>query len=435
MNTQDCRSNVIVLKLSRWARCLGIVTLLGSCAGRSSPAQQIVTGARQVMTVSMGESKLLTYGGALQRFSVGDPVIADAVAVSPSELLITGKKLGTTSLLVWDPRGQVQIFSVEVTADAPALERYLSGLFPDAAISVVASGNTVALSGRVPSVSVNEQAVEIAKGTGATVINRLQAPPAKQVLLQVRFAEVTRTAAKELSSHLATLNPHQLSPNGDWSGETLSDGLIQLSLTNPNVASFDALIKVLQSRGDFRSLAEPNLLTLPGKEASFLAGGEFPFPVLQGGQLAAVTIVFKEFGIRLKFTPTITEGGSIRLHVAPEVSSLDFANGLTMNGFQIPTILSRRAETDVELREGQHLAIAGLIDNSTIKNVTKIPILGSLPVLGMFFRSSAAKQNRSELLVIVTPRLVDASETAPPVPTGEPNTWQWMGPLKRNGPQ
>jgi pilus assembly protein CpaC len=250
----------------------------------------------------------------------------------------------------------------------------------------------------------------------------------------VRFAEVTRSAAKEMSTHLATLNPHQLSKDGDWFGESFSDGLLRLSLTNDN-SMFDALIKVLQSRGDFKSLAEPNLLTLPGQEASFLAGGEFPFPVLQGGNLSSgVTIVFKEFGIRLKFTPTVTEGGSIRLHVAPEVSSLDFANGLTVSGFQIPTILSRRAETDVELRDGQHLAIAGLMDNSMIKDVTKIPILGSIPILGMFFRSNAARQNRSELLVVVTPRLIDASATAPTLPTGEPNTWQWMGPLK-SGPR
>ncbi|MGE5801975.1 MAG: type II and III secretion system protein family protein [Gemmatimonadota bacterium] len=421
MKTQDWRWKFVLI---------GIVTLIALVACRSSAAQQGVSGARQVMTVSMGESTLLTYGGALQRFSVGDPQIADAVAVSPSELLITGKKLGTTSVLVWDPLGQVRIYSVEVTADAPALERYLKGLFPDAQISVVASGNTIALSGRVPTASVNQQAVEIAKGTGAIVVNRLQAPPAQQVLLQVRFAEVTRSAAKEMSTHLATLNPHQLAKDGDWFGESLSDGLIRLSLTNDN-ASFDALIKVLQSRGDFKSLAEPNLLTLPGQEASFLAGGEFPFPVLQGGNLSAgVTIVFKEFGIRLRFTPTISEGGSIRLHVAPEVSSLDFANGLTIAGFQIPTILSRRAETDVELRDGQHLAIAGLMDNSMIKDVTKVPILGSIPVLGMFFRSSAARQNRSELLVVVTPRLVDASATPPTLPTGEPNQWQWMGPLK-----
>jgi pilus assembly protein CpaC len=433
VNTLQYRRNV-VQKVWTWAQRLGFVALLGSIAGRSSPAQQVVSGARQVLTVSMGESTLLKYGGALQRFSIGDPVIADVVAVSPGELLITGKKLGSTSLLVWDPSGQVVIYSVEVTADAPALERYLNGLFPGSQISVAASGNTVALSGRVPTANVNQQAAEIAKGTGAIVVNRLQAPPSQQVLLQVRFAEVTRSAAKEMSTHLATLNPHQLSKDGDWFGESFSDGLLRLSLTNDN-SMFDALIKVLQSRGDFKSLAEPNLLTLPGQEASFLAGGEFPFPVLQGGNLSSgVTIVFKEFGIRLRFTPTVTEGGSIRLHVAPEVSSLDFANGLTISGFQIPTILSRRAETDVELRDGQHLAIAGLMDNSMIKDVTKVPILGSIPVLGMFFRSSAARQNRSELLVVVTPRLIDASATAPTLPTGEPNTWQWMGPLKR-GPR
>ena len=434
MNTLQYRRNVVVQKIWTWAQRLGLVAMLGSIAGRSSPAQQVVSGAQEVLTVSMGESTLLKYRGALQRFSIGDPVIADVVAVSPGELLITGKKLGTTSLLVWDPSGQVVIYSVEVTADAPALERYLNGLFPGSQISVAASGNTVALSGRVPTANINQQAVEIAKGTGAIVVNRLQAPPAQQVLLQVRFAEVTRSAAKEMSTHLATLNPHQLSKDGDWFGESLSDGLLRMSLTNDN-AKFDALIRVLQSRGDFKSLAEPNLLTLPGQEASFLAGGEFPFPVLQGGNLSAgVTIVFKEFGIRLRFTPTISEGGSIRMHVAPEVSALDFANGLTISGFQIPTILSRRAETDVELRDGQHLAIAGLIDNSTIKNVTKIPILGSIPILGMFFRSSAAKQNRSELLVVVTPRIVEATATPPTLPTGEPDTWQWMGGLK-NRPQ
>jgi len=430
LDTQDCRRKVPFLTMYRWARGMVIVTVLGSFAASLSPAQQIVSGARQVVTVSMGESALLTYGGALQRFSIGDPAVADAVAVSPSELLITGKRLGTTTLLVWDPSAQVRIYSVQVTADAPALERYLGGLFPDAQISVTASGNTVALSGRVPSASVNQQAVEIAKGTGATVINRLQAPPAKQVLLQVRFAEVSHTAAKDMASQLTTLNPQRLSGDGDWTVESVSDGLLRLFLLNAD-ADFEAVIRVLKSRGEFKSLAEPNLLTLPGQEASFLAGGEFPFPVVQGGQVGAVTIVFKEFGVRLRFTPTITESGSIRLHVAPEVSSLDFANGLTISGFQIPSILTRRAETDVELREGQHLAIAGLLDNTMLKNVTKIPLLGDIPILGMFFRSTAAKQNRSELLVVVTPRLVEATATRPALPTGEPDTWPWSGPLRK----
>ena len=232
-----------------------------------------------------------------------------------------------------------------------------------------------------------------------------------------------------MSSRLATVNPQRLSTVDSSVVESVSDGLLRLFLMHAD-ADFEGIIHVLQSRGEFKSLAEPNLLTLPGQEASFLAGGEFPFPVVQGGQLGAVTIVWKEFGVRLKFTPTITEGGSIRLHVAPEVSSLDFANALTLGGFQIPSILTRRAETDVELREGQHLAIAGLLDNNWLNNVTKIPILGDLPILGVFFRSRDAKQNRSELLVVVTPLLVEASNTSPALPTGEPDQWKWQGPLR-----
>ena len=429
LNSQPSRSKVFCLTAYRWVRCLGFVALLVSVVGRPAPAQQIVSGAQQVVTVAMGESALLRYEGALQRFSIGDPVVADAVAVSPSELLITGKKLGTTSLLVWDPSGRVRLYSIQVTADAPGLERYLKSLFPEADIAVSASGNTVTLSGRVASASISRQAVEIAKGTGATVVDRLQAPPAKQVLLQVRFAEVSRSAAKQMSSRLATVNPQRLSTVDSSVVESVSDGLLRLFLMHAD-ADFEGIIHVLQSRGEFKSLAEPNLLTLPGQEASFLAGGEFPFPVVQGGQLGAVTIVWKEFGVRLKFTPTITEGGSIRLHVAPEVSSLDFANALTLGGFQIPSILTRRAETDVELREGQHLAIAGLLDNNWLNNVTKIPILGDLPILGVFFRSRDAKQNRSELLVVVTPLLVEAGDKSPALPTGEPDQWKWQGPLR-----
>ena len=429
MSSQLSRNKVLCLVACRLARCLGFVAVLVSVVGRPAPAQQVVSGAQQVVTVATGESALLRYEGALQRFSIGDPVVGDAVAVSPSELLITGKKLGTTSLLVWDPSGRVRLYSVQVTADAPGLERYLKSLFPNADIAVSASGNTVTLSGRVARASISRQAVEIAKGTGATVVDRLQAPPAQQVLLQVRFAEVSRSAAKQMSSRLATVNPQWLSSVDSSVVESVSDGLMRLFLMHAD-ADFEAIIHVLQSRGEFKSLAEPNLLTLPGQEASFLAGGEFPFPVVQGGQLGAITVVWKEFGVRLKFTPTITEGGSIHLHVAPEVSSLDFANALTLGGFQIPSILTRRAETDVELREGQHLAIAGLLDNTWLNNVTKIPILGDLPILGVFFRSRDAKQNRSELLVVVTPLLVEASDKSPALPTGEPDQWKWQGPLR-----
>ena len=420
--------------LWRWTLAVVLVALALSAAPRAA-AQRIISGAQQVVTVSAGASALLVYDDPVERFSIGETTIADAVAVSPREVLVTGKKLGTTSLLVWDKAGTVKVYSIEVTADAPALQRYLRTLFPADSIGVSASSNTVTLSGSVRSAAIDQQAVNIAKATGAVVVDRLLAPPGRQVLLQVQFAEVNRSAAKEMSSILSTVNPDRLTSVDQDSVQTISDGLMRLFLGNAN-AQFNAVIRALRSRGEFKTLAEPNLLTLPGQEASFLAGGEFPYPSVQGGgQSGAITIVFKEFGVRLRFTPTLTEGGSIRLHVAPEVSSLDFANGLTLNGFQIPSLLTRRAETDVELRDGQHLAIAGLMDNSWTKDVTRIPILGDIPVLGEFFRSSAAQQRRTELLVVVTPILVDATDKAPPLPTGDAGTWDWERGLRgRPGP-
>lgn len=420
--------------LWRWTLAVVLVALALSAAPRAA-AQRIISGAQQVVTVSAGASALLVYDDPVERFSIGETTIADAVAVSPREVLVTGKKLGTTSLLVWDKAGTVKVYSIEVTADAPALQRYLRTLFPADSIGVSASSNTVTLSGSVRSAAIDQQAVNIAKATGAVVVDRLLAPPGRQVLLQVQFAEVNRSAAKEMSSILSTVNPDRLTSVDQDSVQTISDGLMRLFLGNAN-AQFNAVIRALRSRGEFKTLAEPNLLTLPGQEASFLAGGEFPYPSVQGGgQSGAITIVFKEFGVRLRFTPTLTEGGSIRLHVAPEVSSLDFANGLTLNGFQIPSLLTRRAETDVELRDGQHLAIAGLMDNAWTKDVSRIPILGDIPVLGEFFKSSAAQQRRTELLVVVTPILVDATDKAPPLPTGDAGTWDWERGLRgRPGP-
>jgi pilus assembly protein CpaC len=253
------------------------------------------------------------------------------------------------------------------------------------------------------------------------------------VLLKVRFAEISRTLLNEWSTRLATVNPQDLNGKGNYGGSSRSDGVIQFFLEEggdcvgpvPGVGScIDALINAAKSRGDFRSLAEPNLVTLPGREAYFLAGGEFPFPTIQAGASnQALTIVFKEFGIRLRYTPTVLRSGAIRLKLAPEVSSLDFANGLVVGGFQIPTILSRRAETEVELRPGQYLAIAGLMDNNMLKNVTKIPILGDLPIIGELFKSRETRQGRRELLVLISPELIMARATPQPLPTGEPGSW------------
>ena len=397
----------------------------------------MVRAPEQIVSVSKGASALLVNTTAIQRFSIGDPAVAEAVVVSPTEVLINGKTLGTTSLFLWDNSGNIKLYSVEVTADAPGLQRYLSSVLQGEKIDVIASGNVVTLSGQVRDASVANRAVEIAKGSGATIVDNLTTPEAVQVLLKVRFAEVNKSAIKEFRSQLAAFNPQDLDSRGNWFGTTnsdssgvFSDGVVDLGLFNPN-ASIELLIRALSSKGLLKSLAEPNLLALPGKEASFLAGGEFPYPAVQGGGgNNAVSIVFKEFGIRLKFTPTITRSGSIRLKVAPEVSALDFSNPLVFGGFTIPSLLSRRATTEVEMKNGQYLAIAGLVDNTMTDNSTKIPILGDIPILGQFFRSKDARQRRTELLVLVSPKLVLPSDTPALLPTGEPADWKWTGHMK-----
>ena len=401
-------------------------------------AQTVLQRPAQGLSLPKGTSLLLVNPAAIQRFTVGDPEIAEVVVVSPTELLINGKGLGSTSLIVWEAASGPKLYSVEVTIDTPALERYLTEALPGEQIQVKAGGGSVTLSGNVKDPVSVDRAVEIARGTGVeAVVNNLVAPPAVQILLQVRFAEVSRSNLKDFSAALNTLNPQDLKSDGDWLGQSISDGLLRVLLSNPN-ANIEAIINASISKGVLKSLAEPNLLTLPGKEASFLAGGEFPYPTVQsvsGGAgvsgAGAVTITFREFGIRLKFTPNIMQNGAIRLKVAPEVSTLDFANGLTVQGFEIPSLLVRRAETEVELKEGQYLALAGLIDNSTIENVTKIPILGDIPILGAFFRSTSTRARQTELLVFVTPKLVRASEVAPSLPTGEPISWKWPGWMRK----
>ncbi len=435
-------SRTRVLRVSLGIRVAPLVLGLLAAVAGSARGQQVITKAERVVSVSKGGSALLVNTVPIQRFSVGDPAIAEVAVVSPTEVILNGKGLGTTTLFIWDNTAQVRVYSVEVTADAPGLERYLRSLMPDEDIQVSSSGNSITLSGQVKDPNTVARAVQIAQTTGATVIDNLVAPPAVQVLLRVRFAEINRTALRDWAALLSTLNPHRISDNGDWRATTApssSDATIGFMLGSEN-ASIQALVQAATARGDLRTLAEPNLLTLPGKEAYFLAGGEFPFPSVQGGQNNAVTIVFKEFGIRLRFTPNIARNGAIRLAVKPEVSTLDFANGLTIAGFEIPSLRTRRAETEVELREGQFLAVAGLLDNESTRSLTKIPILGDIPILGELFKSRAMRQRRTELIVIVSPQLVMATDQPLTVPTGEPGAfpepgdWKWDRNLRPERP-
>jgi pilus assembly protein CpaC len=389
------------------------------------------------VSVTAGRSTIVSTPFDITRVVLTNPEIADAVVVTPRELVVDGKAPGTISLIVWGAATERRQYDVVVEQPVSQLEQRIHQLFPGEEVQVTTNAEAVVLSGRVSSTQTMLRIGEVVRATSPklNVVNMLQVPggsDAQQVMLQVRVAEVNRRALTELGTSLFT----GATGVGDWIGrgttgqfpsveyqdlqrnETtgpdgnraslelkgkmeFSDFLnIFLFNTNWNAGS---LIRALKQTGHFQSLAEPNLIAYNNREASFLAGGEFPVPVVNA--LGQVTIQFKEFGVRLNFTPTIA-GDLIRLKVKPEVSELDFNNGITLEGFRIPALQTRRAETEVELRDGQSFAVAGLIDNTAQTDRAAIPIMSQLPIIGHLFRSKAERQERSELLVLITPRLV-----------------------------
>ena len=397
----------------------------------------------RVLMLTAGRSMVLATAYDITRIAITDPKIADAVVVQPREVLIDGRSAGTVSLIVWGA-GRREQYDVVVDPGVTTLQQTLQQVFPGEDIRVAINDDAVILSGQVSTNAVMLKAAEIVAATkaNARVVNMLQLPggmASQQVMLQVRFAEVNRAALMEAGLTLFA-NAQRFAgrtTTQQFSGPDLSDDPVPRSTFADllNLFFFDkreglgAVLKALESKGYFQSLAEPNLIAYNGQEASFLAGGEFPIPIVQG-TTNAVTIEFKEFGVRLTFKPTIA-GDVIRLKVKPEVSSLDFNNGITLQGFRIPALLTRRAETDVELRDGQSFAIAGLLNNTAQDDKAAIPILSKLPIIGVLFKSKADRAERTELMVLITPRLVrplDPDEVPPlptrpksflPAPTGE----------------
>ena len=424
---------------SRSARRAGVMALiLGGLSALSTPqvsAQQVLIQPDRVISVARGGSALLTEPRDLERISVADDAIAEAVVLPPRQILLNARGVGTTSLLVWREGEAARLYEVQVTADVAALQSQLGELFPDFEVEISTAGDALVLSGAVRDPSVARKAIQLAEATGAAVIDNLTATSPEQILLHVRFAEVDRSVVKEFGGdRILVRNAPRLNDAFDRDDgsevETFAEGLVRLFIAGDTGAEIEALISALRGRGEFRSLAEPNVVALEGQEASFLAGGEFPFPSIQGGSQNAVTITWREFGVRLNFTPNVTNSGSVRLAVEPEVSSLDFANGLVFQGFQIPSLLTRRVTTSVELNPGQTLAIGGLLDNRLLHEVDRIPLLGHIPILGSFFSSKRAREDRTELLVLVTPYIVEPSDEPIPVPTGEPENWDFDAHLR-----
>jgi pilus assembly protein CpaC len=390
-------------------------------------------GQIERVVLTAGRSTVLRTDFEIVRIAVTNPAVADATVVQSREILVDGKTPGTVSLIVWS-NSERKHYDLVVEPAITTLQNQLRALFPGEDITVSATDEAIILSGAVSSNNVSLRAAEIAQASSSKVkvINMLQLPSgqeSQQVMLQVRFAEVNRRALTELGSSFAVNRADYAgrTTTQQFSAPTLDDsaggGMVFSDFLNlfffNRQEGWAAIIKALQSKGFFQSLAEPNLIAYNGEEASFLAGGEIPIPIVQGaGAAAQVTIVFKEFGIRLNFKPIIA-GDIIRLKVKPEVSTLDFGNGITLQGFRIPALSTRRAETNVELRDGQSFAIAGLLDNLTQEDSAAIPVLSRIPILGPLFKSKADRAERTELMVLITPRLVRALEPdeVPPLPT------------------
>ncbi|HJZ77045.1 MAG TPA: type II and III secretion system protein family protein [Vicinamibacterales bacterium] len=426
-------------------RLAGVAVLVALCASPMA-AQQDESGARAVAppaaeaTDSSGfERVLLTAGRStvvatafdITRIAVTNPAVADATVVQPREVLVDGKAAGTVSLIVWGAHERHQ-YDVVVDQGVTALQQTFQKLFPGEDIRVALNDESIILTGSVSSNTVMLRAGEIAQGTSskAHIVNLLQLPggsESQQVMLQVRVAEVNRRAVQELGVNFFSTRVNatartttQQFPAPDFD-DSKPGGLVFSDFLNlfffNRQEGLGVAIKALEQKGLFQSLAEPNLIAYNGQEASFLAGGEFPVPIVQGAT-GTVTVMFKEFGVRLNFRPTIA-GDVIRLKVRPEVSSLDFNNGITLQGFRIPSLISRRAETDVELRDGQSFAIAGLLSNLSQNDGANVPFLSSIPIIGYLFKSNADRRERTELMVLVTPRLVRPlnPDEVPPLPT------------------
>lgn len=412
----------------------------GSAAG--APSKEIRVYANQ--------SALLDTDFPIKRVSVARPEIADVLVISPRQLLIIGKVQGMTTLVYWNPGEVPTTVEINVVINVEQARENLKKIAPGEQFELTASGNALILSGTVSSIMVENRLVQSAKVYANTVVDLIKVAKLDQVLLQVRVAEVNRTLAKELGLKMLVqpvMDGGQyrilVAPPGGFDtatgtvpgtvGLSITD-LTNLLLTTPGgTPKFAAVLHALQDTGAIKILSEPNLVVANGDEGSFLVGGEFPVVIASAaGSGAAASVSYKEYGIRLKFKPKIVSNGDIYLKIYQEVSQLDFANGVAVSGFQLPGLKSRKAESGLQLGDGQTFVLAGLLDNKTSKKVTKFPVLGDIPVLGVLFRNTRYTEEETELMVMVTPKIVRPleKEEIPALPTemmkkGETNPSLW----------
>ncbi len=404
--------------------------------------------AAQALNLIVGKGQVMDFTANVARASITDPKIASVVIISPKELLINGKAAGVTNLLVWDEQDKSQVYDVEVQANTSQLADMLQQIAPNDNISVRAAKDSVVITGEVmrPTTVTEVDKIAIAfAGKGEKVVNLLRVTEPAQVMLKVRVVEVDRTALQNLGvdlvaqgdkffftstpaktgvafssdTPLAGVGPRVDQLNGVFPGNILYPEQTDLfglaHIGSKHTGYFNLMPHVqLQERKDLlRVLAEPNLMAKSGEEATFLAGGEIPIPMVTANTVQAI---FKEFGIRLKFKPVVTESGTIRLTVEPEVSSLDPTNAVTLSGFSVPAFKTRRTQTTVELRDGETLIIGGLLSQQTTKAAQKIPMASDLPIIGDLFKSEKFNKGETELLIMVSPSLVRPNTFIPNKP-------------------
>lgn len=439
----------VVRRFGFWPACTACVVataLAAQAAEVSRPRDNPRTSSRIIIEeaatrqiiVPQNKSRTIRFEEPFASSVIGSPEIADVLALSDRVIYIQAKKIGTTNVSVFDAdKHLTAVLDVEVTVDTQNLAAQIRGSTGTGGIRVSSSNGQVVLSGEARDAVTADRAMQIAKATtpNSPVINAMRVAASQQVMLKVRFLEASRSAERDLGVNWFVANRSgdrgfntglggalQAGRTGSAGGlpvfSTLNTfaggttgapfGVALANLVNNGTNTIDVLITALEEKGLIRRLAEPDLVALSGDTASFLAGGEVPVPVVQpsSGSTPLITVEYKPFGVQLTFMPTVTSSGIINLRLTPSVSELDFNNAVIVSGFRIPALTKREARTTIELRDGQSFAIAGLLQNEGLRNISQVPWLGSVPVLGTLFRSTSYQQNETDLVVIVTPHLV-----------------------------
>jgi len=429
---------------SNLAKMALFVFVIGNIAVGQDTSQPVAPAEGETVHVLVGKSILINVQKPLTRVLSSNPTVVETMAASPTEIVVEGKAPGASSLILWDANGRSQVLDVVSDIDIAALRNVIQKTYPKEHLQLEADGGRLLLTGTASTSHIVEDLGKMASVYSKDVVNSILVPIShdRQVLLEVKFAEVDRAALSQVGVNIFstgagnTIGATTTGQFGNFGQQKINDAfgagtphfpfeikdftvnqVLNIFLFRPDL-HLGTVIQALQARNILQILAEPNLMAISGQKATFLAGGEFPFPIVQpSAGFSSISIIFKPFGVKLDFTGIIQDDNTLRLHVAPEVSALDFTNAVTLpGGGTVPAISTRRAETEIELKDGQSFGIAGLLDQRATAQLSKVPGIGDIPVLGQLFRSRSINKTNNELLVFVTPHIIDPVRVASPPP-------------------